>query len=160
MGLHFIHINVHKLHLSDASWVCRYKLGFCPNGPTCRYRHAKMPGPPPSVEEVFQKIQHLSSFGYDSSNRFFQHRNAGYTQQAERPQFPQGSAVVNNTAAKPSTAAESINIEQQQLQTQPSQQQQITQTQVQNLPNGVPNQVNRTTVSPLPQGQSRCVQSF
>lgn len=159
MGSHFIPIKVHQLHFSDASmWICRYKLGFCPNGPTCRYRHAKMPGPPPSVEEVFQKIQHLSSFSYDS-NRFFQHRNAGYTQ-AERPQFPQGSAIVNNTAAKPSTAAESANVEQQQPPAQQAQQQQITQAQVQNLSNGVPNQVSRTTVSPLPQGQSRCVQSF
>lgn len=37
---------------------CRYKLGFCPNGPDCRYRHQKMQGPPPSVEQNLQKIQH------------------------------------------------------------------------------------------------------
>lgn len=36
----------------------RYKLGFCPNGPDCRYRHQKLPGPPPSVEQNLQKIQH------------------------------------------------------------------------------------------------------
>lgn len=33
-----------------------YKLGFCPNGPDCRYRHLKMPGPCPPIEESLQKI--------------------------------------------------------------------------------------------------------
>ncbi|KAJ6416879.1 hypothetical protein OIU84_002711 [Salix udensis] len=31
--------------------ICEYKLGFCPNGPDCRYRHAKLPGPPPQMEK-------------------------------------------------------------------------------------------------------------
>jgi hypothetical protein len=35
-----------------------YKLGFCPNGPDCRYRHQKLPGPPPLVEQNLQKLQH------------------------------------------------------------------------------------------------------
>lgn len=34
-----------------------YKLGFCPNGPDCRYRHVKLPGPFPPIEESLQKIQ-------------------------------------------------------------------------------------------------------
>ncbi|KAL9260496.1 30-kDa cleavage and polyadenylation specificity factor 30-like protein [Drosera capensis] len=51
-----------------------YKLGFCPNGPNCRYRHAKLPGPPPPVEEVLQKIQQLTSYNYGGSNRFYQQR--------------------------------------------------------------------------------------
>ncbi len=39
-------------------YMCRYKLGFCPNGPDCRYRHQKLPGPPPLVEQNLQKLQH------------------------------------------------------------------------------------------------------
>jgi hypothetical protein len=38
--------------------MCRYKLGFCPNGPDCHYRHQKLPGPPPLVEQNLQKRQH------------------------------------------------------------------------------------------------------
>ncbi|CAI7848019.1 unnamed protein product, partial [Closterium sp. NIES-53] len=34
-----------------------YKLGFCPNGPDCRYRHMKLPGPPPPVEALAEKFQ-------------------------------------------------------------------------------------------------------
>lgn len=139
-------------------------MGFCPNGADCRYRHAKLPGPPPPVEEVFQKIQQLSSFGYGSSNRFFQHRNNNYNQQGERPQLPQGPEVANqNTAAKQPTAEQS-NVQQPQTQNQQSQQQQqpqqqqTTENQAQSVPNGLPNQATRTA-SPLPQGQSRCVWS-
>ncbi|XP_077220826.1 30-kDa cleavage and polyadenylation specificity factor 30-like [Tasmannia lanceolata] len=143
---------VYKHTNEDIKECNMYKLGFCPNGPDCRYRHAKMPGPPPPVEELFQKIQQMSSFSYGSSNRFFQHRNNGYTQQAERPQFPQGSSVSNHgMGVKPSTAAESSNVEQEQPQIQP----QVNQAQMQNLPNGSLNQVNRTTLPALPQGQSR-----
>ncbi|RVW24003.1 Zinc finger CCCH domain-containing protein 45 [Vitis vinifera] len=127
-----------------------YKLGFCPNGSDCRYRHAKLPGPPPTMEEVFQKIQQLSSFNYGSSNRFYQNRNP-YNQQTEKSQILQGSNAVNlGTVAKSSTT-EAINVQQQQVQPP---QQQVSQTQMQNLPNGLPNQANKTA-SPLPQGISR-----
>jgi len=139
---------------------CRYKLGFCPNGPDCRYRHVKLPGPPPPVEEIFQKIQHLSSFNYGSGNRFFQHKNTGYNQQAEKSQFPQGSGAANQpTAMKPPAAAELPSIQQQQSQAQQSQPQQVSENQAQSIPNGLSNLANRTA-SPLPQGQSRCVWSF
>lgn len=135
---------------------CRYKLGFCPNGPDCRYRHAKLPGPPPSVEEVLQKIQQMSSYNYNS-NKFFQQRNAGFAQQGERPQVPQGSnAVGQGFVGKPSLV-ESANVQQPQQQVQPSQQP-VGQNQIQNVTNGLPNQVNRT-VALLPPGVSRCVQS-
>ena len=134
---------------------CRYKLGFCPNGPDCRYRHAKLPGPPPPVEEILQKIQHLSSYGY---NKYFQHRNAGFSQQGEKSQIAQGSNTVNQgVVGKPSTV-ESANVQQQpQQQVQPANQP-AGQNQTQNVPNGLPNQANRN-VSPLPPGISRCVQS-
>lgn len=134
-------------------------MGFCPNGPDCRYRHAKLPGPPPSVEEVLQKIQHLSSFGYGSSNKFFQHRNNGYTQ-SEKPQFSQGSAAPNQvTPVNSAVTLAPPNAQQTQSQPQQPQQQQASQVQAQNPLNGSSNQVNRIA-SPLPQGQSRCVWSF
>uniref|UniRef100_A0A5B7ASC4 Cleavage and polyadenylation specificity factor CPSF30 n=1 Tax=Davidia involucrata TaxID=16924 RepID=A0A5B7ASC4_DAVIN len=141
---------VYKHTNEDIKECNMYKLGFCPNGPDCRYRHAKLPGPPPPVEEVLQKIQHLS-YTYGNLNRFFQNRNANYHQQAERSQFPQGSNALNQgVAVKPSTT-ESPNMQQQQVQ-QP--QHQVSQTQIQNLPNGQQNQANKTA-TPLPQGISR-----
>ncbi|KAA8514848.1 hypothetical protein F0562_018027 [Nyssa sinensis] len=142
---------VYKHTNEDIKECNMYKLGFCPNGPDCRYRHAKLPGPPPPVEEVLQKIQHLTSYNYGNSYRFFQNRNANYPQQTERPQFPQGSNALNQgVAVKPSTT-ESPNMQQQQVQ-QP--QHQVSQTQIQNLPNGLQNQANKTA-TPLPQGISR-----
>ncbi|CDY52193.1 BnaAnng11340D, partial [Brassica napus] len=66
---------VYKHTNEDIKECNMYKLGFCPNGPDCRYRHAKLPGPPPPVEEVLQKIQQLTSYNY-GPNRFYQPRNA------------------------------------------------------------------------------------
>ncbi|CAK9142872.1 unnamed protein product [Ilex paraguariensis] len=131
-----------------------YKLGFCPNGPDCRYRHAKLPGPPPPVEEVLQKIQHLISHNYANSNRFFQNRN--YPQQTDRSQLPQGTSV--DQVVNPTTR-ESPNVQQQQQpqQVQPSQHH-VSQVHEQNLSSGQQNQANRTA-TPLPQGISRFVQS-
>ncbi|XP_010926956.1 zinc finger CCCH domain-containing protein 45 [Elaeis guineensis] len=149
---------VYKHTNEDIKECNMYKLGFCPNGPDCRYRHAKLLGPPPPVEEVLQKIQHLSSFNYGSSNRFFQHRNTGYNQQAEKAQFVQGSAVSNqNAAVRPPPSVEPPNVQQPQSQIQQSQQQPpqpTTENPVQNISNGLLNQATRTA-SPLPQGQSR-----
>lgn len=143
---------VYKHTNEDIKECNMYKLGFCPNGPDCRYRHAKLPGPPPPVEEVLQKIQQLSSYNYN--NKFFQQRNAGFPQQTEKYQIPQGQNNVNQaaSAAKPSTT-ESANVQQQQQQVQQPQQQ-VSQTQIQNVPNGQSNQANRTSI-PLPQGISR-----
>ena len=135
----------------------RYKLGFCRNGPDCRYRHAKQPGPPPPVEEVLQKIQQLTSYNYGNTNRFLQNRNPNYSQQSEKSQFsqiPNGA----NQVAKPTTAESPALQQQQQQQQQGPPPQQISQAQAQNLPNGQQNQTNRMA-TPLPQGTSRCVQS-
>ena len=131
-------------------------MGFCPNGPDCRYRHAKLPGPPPPVEEVLQKIQQMTSYNYGNSNRFFQNRNGNYSQQTEKSQFPRGPITANQGTAANSSTAEFPNTEPQQQVQQA--QQQVSQTQIQNLPNGQQNQGNRTA-TPLPQGISRCVQS-
>ncbi|XAR59366.1 hypothetical protein NMG60_11015185 [Bertholletia excelsa] len=141
---------VYKHTNEDIKECNMYKLGFCPNGPDCRYRHAKLPGPPPPVEEVLQKIQQMTSHNYGNSNRFFQNRNA--SQQTEKSQFSQGPNATNQvTAAKPSTT-ESPNMQPQQ-QVQQSQLQ-VGQTQIQNPSNVQPNQGNKTA-TPLPQGISR-----
>lgn len=138
---------------------CRYKLGFCPNGPDCRYRHAKLPGPPPPVEEVLQKIQQLTSYSYNNSNRFYQNRNPNYTQHAERTPVPPGTNGGHQVIK--STPAESPNVQQQQQQQQQQiqqTQQPVVQAQAQNLPNGQQSQASKSAI-PLPQGISRFVQS-
>lgn len=160
---------VYKHTNEDMKECNMYKMGFCPNGPDCRYRHAKLPGPPPPVEEVLQRIQQLSSFNYGASNRF-QHRGSNYSQQPERPQFPQFSGIPNQvpqfsgvpnqvTAVRPPTVLEPPNTHQPQPHNQQSQQQQHSYNQAQNIANGSSSQANRTA-APLPQGQSRCVWSF
>ncbi|KAE8653313.1 hypothetical protein Csa_023309 [Cucumis sativus] len=142
---------VYKHTNEDIKECNMYKFGFCPNGSDCRYRHAKLPGPPPSVEEILQKIQHLGSYNYGSSNKFFSQRGVGLPQQNEKSQFPQGPApVTQGGIGKPSTT-ESANVQQQQVQ-QPAQQ--TSQTQIRSVSNGQPNQLNRTATS-LPQGISR-----
>ncbi|KAI4306340.1 hypothetical protein L6164_029627 [Bauhinia variegata] len=138
---------VYKHTNEDIKECNMYKLGFCPNGPDCRYRHAKTPGPPPPVEEVLQKIQHLYSH-----NKFYQQRNSGYPQQAEKSHFPQGPNPTNHDVTGKLVTSESGNVQQQQQ--IPQSQQQVSQNQSQNLPNGQPNQANQTAI-PLPQGISR-----
>ncbi|KAK4488153.1 hypothetical protein RD792_003895 [Penstemon davidsonii] len=141
---------VYKHTNEDIKECNMYKLGFCPNGPDCRYRHAKLPGPPPTVVEVLQKIQQLTSYNYGNSNRFFQKSNTNYAQQTEKSQFPQGPDGTIHSG-KPSTT-ESGNVHQQ-SQGQQSQQQ-GSQGQIQNLPNLQQNQASRVAI-PLPQGTSR-----
>lgn len=138
-----------QLQFSNGITDCRYKLGFCPNGPDCRYRHAKLPGPPPPVEEVLQKIQQLTSYNYSASNRFFQQRNSNFSQQADRSQFPQGAISSNQAAVSKATASES-NIQQQPIQ--------AGQDQTQNPASNLSNQAGGTA-TPLPQGITRRVQS-
>ncbi|PKA57005.1 Cleavage and polyadenylation specificity factor CPSF30 [Apostasia shenzhenica] len=67
---------LYKHTLEEIKECHMYMMGFCPNGPSCRFRHSKLPGPPPPAEEVLKRIQHLSSSSYNSFNRQFQHRNA------------------------------------------------------------------------------------
>lgn len=143
---------VYKHTNEDIKECNMYKLGFCPNGPDCRYRHAKLPGPPPPVEEVLQKIQHLNSYNYNTSNKFFQQRNGGFPQQPDRSQPAQVPNSFNQGVVVKPSAAESANVQQPQqfLQTQ----QQVGQTQTQSLPNGLASQANRAAL-PLPPGISR-----
>ncbi|CAA0827573.1 30-kDa cleavage and polyadenylation specificity factor 30 [Striga hermonthica] len=137
---------VYKHTNEDIKECHMYKLGFCPNGPDCRYRHAKLPGPPPPVEEVLQKIQQLTSNNY-GNNRYFQNRN---NQQTDRSQFPQGSNGMHQVGR----STESGNIHQQPQQIEQSSQQQGSQGQMQNISNGQQIQASKTA-TPLPQGSSR-----
>ncbi|KAK9696992.1 hypothetical protein RND81_08G008700 [Saponaria officinalis] len=140
---------VYKHTNEDIKECNMYKLGFCPNGADCRYRHAKLPGPPPPVEEVLQKIQQLTSYSYGGPNRFYQQRNTNYSQQSERPQFPQNGNTTNHDVVSKTPAAEIPNTQQQ-----PQEQQQAGQAQVQNPPGNPPNLTSRAA-TPLPQGISR-----
>lgn len=126
-----------------------YKLGFCPNGPDCRYRHAKLPGPPPPVEEVLQKIQHLVSYNFGHTNRFSQNKNANFVPQADKSQSVHGPNGANQ-AIRNSTMESPFSQLQQNQQAQQGQQS----TQTQTLATGQHNQANRSSV-PLPQGTSR-----
>ncbi|CAH9105887.1 unnamed protein product [Cuscuta europaea] len=140
---------VYKHTNEDIKECNMYKLGFCPNGPDCRYRHAKLPGPPPPVEEVLQKIQHLVSYNFGHPNRFSQNRNSNFVQQSEKSQSvlgPNGAsqAIRSSMAETP--------FPQQQLNQQAQQVQQSTQNQT--LSAGQQNQTSRSAV-PLPQGTSR-----
>ncbi|KAL3851522.1 hypothetical protein ACJIZ3_013404 [Penstemon smallii] len=139
---------VYKHTNEDIKECNMYKLGFCPNGPDCRYRHAKLPGPPPPVEEVLQKIQQLTSYNFGNSNRFFQNRNTNNGQQTEKSNLSQGP---NDTILVGKTSVtESAQLPQQGQQSQ----QQGSQGQIQNIPNGQQNQASRNA-TPLPQGSSR-----
>ncbi|KAG6423587.1 hypothetical protein SASPL_113988 [Salvia splendens] len=142
---------VYKHTNEDIKECNMYKLGFCPNGPDCRYRHAKLPGPPPPVEEVLQKIQQLASYNYGNSNKFSQNRNPIYAQPAEKSQFPQGPNGIHQVG-KPGTT-EPGNAHPQPQQTQQLQQQ-GSQVQIQITANGQQSQASRTAI-PLPQGTSR-----
>ncbi|KVH97372.1 Zinc finger, CCCH-type [Cynara cardunculus var. scolymus] len=129
---------VYKHTNEDIKECNMYKFGFCPNGPDCRYRHAKLPGPPPPVEEVLRNIQHLTSYNYGNSNRFFQNRSANHPQQSEKSQLPQDVNGVNQLI-RPATTGSAFQsvllppLQQHQQQIGQSQQQvsHIVQTQVQ-----------------------------
>ncbi|KAG2607944.1 zinc finger CCCH domain-containing protein 45-like [Panicum virgatum] len=141
----------YKHSYDDVKECNMYKMGFCPNGPNCRYKHVKLPGPPPPVEEVLQKILQMRSF-----NRFGPNRNNNYNQQGERPQHPQGSGLPNQNVAENTTAtAPATGGQQAQMANQQPPQQQHkpnTNDQVQGASNG--HQTTRIA-TPLPQGPSR-----
>ena len=111
-----------------------------------------MPEPPPPLEEILQKIQHLGSYNYGPSNKFFTQRGVGLSQQNKKSQFPQVPALVTQGVTGKPSAAESANVQQQQGQQFAPQ---ASQTPVQSLSNGH-DQLNRNAMS-LPQGISRCV---
>ncbi|KAH6559153.1 hypothetical protein KP509_1Z025100 [Ceratopteris richardii] len=61
---------IYKHTFEDVKECNMYKMGFCPNGPDCRYKHVKLPGPFPPLEESLQKIhRRLSTSNRRSSTR-------------------------------------------------------------------------------------------
>lgn len=127
---------VYKHTNADIKECNMYKLGFCPNGSDCRYRHAKLSGPPPPVEEVLQKIQQLTSYNH-GPNRFYQPRNVAPQLGDVKPQ------VQFQTQGQ---LQESGNLQQQQPQ---QTQHQVSQTQT-------PNPAEQTShAHPLPRGVNR-----
>ncbi|XP_057819474.1 30-kDa cleavage and polyadenylation specificity factor 30 isoform X2 [Cryptomeria japonica] len=144
-------------HSNDEIKECNmYKHGFCPNGPDCRYRHQKMPGPPPAVEEVFQKLQQWATVTNGSyPNRYPQHRQNNYHHQAEKTQ-PSPNASQRPLGSSPS-GDEPKNQQQQRTQRLPQHQTNQSQGQPVNpSANGFSNQSNVGSAAlPLPQGLSR-----
>lgn len=136
----------------------RYKHGICPNGADCRYRHQKMPRPPPPVEEVFQKLQQWATVTNGSyPNRYPQHRQNNYYHQAKKAQ-PSPSASQRLLGSSPSGDKPK---NQQQKRSQRVPQYQTNQSQGQPVnpsANGFSNQPNVVSAAlPLPQGISRFV---
>eukprot|EP01018_Ginkgo_biloba_P031299 Gb_21281 [translate_table: standard] len=149
-------------HTNDEVKECNmYKLGFCPNGPDCRYRHQKMPGPPPPVEEVFQKTQHgAPTVNGTYPNRYSQHRHSSYRHQSERTQWQQPLASASQRPPGSSSLGEEPRIQhQQRVPGPPLKQANQSQAQSLNPPaNGLSTQPNIVSAaSQLPQGHSRFV---
>ncbi|KAH9288169.1 hypothetical protein KI387_032286 [Taxus chinensis] len=136
-----------------------YKHGFCPNGPDCRYRHQKMPGPPPAVEEVFQKLQQWATVTNGPyPNRYPQHRQNNYHHQAEKMNLQQPTPIASQRLPGNSPSGDDHKNQLQQR-TQRLPQYQTIQSQGQPVnptANGFPSQPNVvSTALPLPQGLSR-----
>ncbi|KAH7292579.1 hypothetical protein KP509_29G075600 [Ceratopteris richardii] len=74
---------IYKHTFEDVKECNMYKMGFCPNGPDCRYKHVKMPGPFPPLEESLQKIhvRLISSSGRPYARNVAQ--SQGYTSYQE-----------------------------------------------------------------------------
>ncbi|KAJ4810271.1 cleavage and polyadenylation specificity factor 30 [Rhynchospora pubera] len=143
---------VYKHSEEDFKECNMYKMGFCPNGPDCRYRHAKLPGPPPPVEEVFQKIQQMFSYNYGPQSRFFP-KNSNFNNNSSNNNHNNNNNtnIPNGEKQQPTQGSQNAMAGGQQQ--TPSQTNQQTQLQ-QGSQNGVPGPPVRTA-SPLPQGPSR-----
>lgn len=148
-------------HTNDDIRECNmYKLGFCPNGPDCRYRHVKLPGPPPSIEEVFEKLQQMNpSVNGTYSNRYSQQRHHNHNKEEGPQRKPPVTGVSQKPRATSSLGEDSSS--QQQRPTQHHPQEYGSHNQVQPLlenpaGNGLTGQPNRvSSASPLPPGHSR-----
>ncbi|KAH7287627.1 hypothetical protein KP509_32G067100 [Ceratopteris richardii] len=88
----------------DAKECYMYMLGFCPNGPDCRYKHVKSSGPLPSLEETYQKIQQRLAMAYygTQSNRYLAQRHGMSSLQVDAKDFKssQVGAMANGSAVE------------------------------------------------------------
>lgn len=79
---------IFKHTYEDAKECHMYMLGFCPNGPDCRYKHVKLPGPVPSLEETYQKIQQrLAAALTAQGNRYWAQRQGTSSLQTDTKVF-------------------------------------------------------------------------
>ncbi|KAI5081733.1 hypothetical protein GOP47_0001476 [Adiantum capillus-veneris] len=136
-------------------------LGFCPNGPDCRYKHVKLPGPVPSLEETYKKIQQRLAAALTST------QNARYMAQRQGTSSLQGDVkVFPPSQADPAAAnaTDSQNLQQEPppssiLHPQGMKEAQRAMSQVTPpLPVGMPTTQLPPFISastPLPQGSSR-----
>lgn len=115
---------IYKHTNEDIKECNMYMLGFCPNGPDCRYRHVKLPGPVPSVEESLQKIQQrvATANGSSQHSRYTGQRRVVSSSQEEAQPWP---PAVPSSRAEVAAATGEENLQQMQLQTQEMHQQQL-----------------------------------
>ena len=73
-------------HIEEEVKECyMYKLGWCINGPYCRYRHVKLPGPPPSILETIKlRLPSVAGGGATVHHRPVPKEGGGWT--TERPE--------------------------------------------------------------------------
>eukprot|EP00249_Psilotum_nudum_P018908 c27014_g1_i1 orf=264-2606(+) len=152
---------IYKHTNEDIKECNMYKLGFCPNGPDCRYRHQKMPGPFPPLEESLQKIHHripAANGGLQGRHPPQKHALNHFPEEGQPWQQPSHG----RGQGAPAVAEDSHNAQQQRL-PKPQQQQPPSglnqaQSQAQATPpsNGAASQPNFVSAStPLPRGNSR-----
>ncbi|XP_051206359.1 30-kDa cleavage and polyadenylation specificity factor 30-like [Lolium perenne] len=141
---------IFKHDAEDAKECAMYNMGFCPNGPCCRLRHVKKPGPPPPAEEVVKKLQQMNPWNYGSSNATYQARHNNSNQ----PEKESQNLAANATPVLKQPAAHHAQTENPQHVPPPHTQQQQQHAQVQGVPNGSSDQAT-ITASPLLQGKSR-----
>lgn len=79
---------IYKHTFEDAKECNMYKMGFCPNGPECRYKHVKLAGPFPSLEESLQKIQVRVSTASNRPYVRYMTQRQGYNSYQEATQLP------------------------------------------------------------------------
>ncbi|KAK1615102.1 hypothetical protein QYE76_020619 [Lolium multiflorum] len=150
---------IFKHNAEDAKECTMYNMGFCPNGPCCRLRHVKKPGPLPPAEEVVKKLQQMNPWNYGSSSATYQARNNNCNQ-PEKFRVQHGSMresqnlAANATPVVKQPAAHHAQTENPQHVPPPHTQQQQQHAQVQGVPNGSSDQAT-ITASLLLQGQSR-----
>ncbi|XP_047078675.1 zinc finger CCCH domain-containing protein 45-like [Lolium rigidum] len=141
---------IFKHNAEDAKECTMYNMGFCPNGPCCRLRHVKKPGPPPPADEVVKKLQQMNPRNYGSSSATYQARNNNSNQ----PEKESQNLAANATPVVKQPAAHHAQTENPQHVPPPHTQEQQQHAQVQGVPNGSSDQAT-ITASPLLQGQSR-----